>query len=423
MSHASPDYDALVVGAGAAGLSAGLRLKEAGLSVLVLEARRRVGGRALTKTIAGFPLDLGCGWLHSGDRNPWTRIAAGLGFTIDRAATRWGEQDFDRSFSAEDRDRARAARAAFHARIESVDLGAGDMAAAALLEPGGRFNPTIAAECAFINGDGPEKISVADWRRYEDSGVNWRVLEGYGAAIAAYGADAPVRLGCAVRRIDHSGACVRVETAEGALSARAVVVAAPASLLAAEAIAFHPALPDKTAAARGLPLGVADKLVFRAEPSTLPAEGHFLGDPFSEKTGSYSVRPFGRPLIECYFGGDLARGLEAGGPGSFIAFALGELAHFFGAGLVSRLVPVVETRWGRDPFSLGSYSYASPGCSDQRAALAAPVDDRIFFAGEACSRASFSTAHGARLTGIEAAERIIAAHGRGGARAARSRAP
>jgi monoamine oxidase len=66
--------------------------------------------------------------------------------------------------------------------------------------------------------------------------------------------------------------------------------------------------------------------------------------------------------------------------------------------------------WGVDPFARGSYSYALPGKSDCRAILAAPVDDRVFFAGEACSRGDYSTAHGAYLTGVAAADQAIAAH-------------
>ena len=66
-------------------------------------------------------------------------------------------------------------------------------------------------------------------------------------------------------------------------------------------------------------------------------------------------------------------------------------------------------RWAADPYARGSYSYAVPGAADERAVLATPVDERLFFAGEACSRHDFSTAHGAYHTGIAAAEQIIAA--------------
>jgi len=65
--------------------------------------------------------------------------------------------------------------------------------------------------------------------------------------------------------------------------------------------------------------------------------------------------------------------------------------------------------WGRDPYAGGSYSHAKVGHSDARAALAAPVDARLFFAGEAASLADFSTAHGAYRTGVAAAEEALAA--------------
>jgi monoamine oxidase len=71
--------------------------------------------------------------------------------------------------------------------------------------------------------------------------------------------------------------------------------------------------------------------------------------------------------------------------------------------------PIGEHRWGIDPFARGSYSYALPGHADDRARLAAPVEDRIFFAGEACSRDSYSTAHGAYETGVAAAENALKA--------------
>jgi monoamine oxidase len=158
-----------------------------------------------------------------------------------------------------------------------------------------------------------------------------------------------------------------------------------------------------------LPLGLADKLVMTVEaPELLPMDGHLIGNPNRTATGSYHLRPFSRPLIEGFFGGRLAHELEAAGRGAFFDFAVAELVELFGNGIRARLRLLVETGWGRDPFARGSYSYALPGHADARAALAAPVDGRVFFAGEACSRRDFTTAHGAYLTGIEAADEAIA---------------
>lgn len=402
-------FEVIVVGAGAAGLAAGERLVSAGLGATILEARDRVGGRAHTWGDAGFPLDLGCGWLHSADRNPWTRIARDAGFTIDETRPLWGRQSHDLGFSAEDQAAFEEAHERFEARIAAVGPAEPDRAAAELLEPGGRWNGLLDAISTYVNGVELHKASVHDANLYADSGVNWRVVEGYGAAIAAFGKDLPVRLGCAVRVIDHAGSRLAVETSLGTISADAVIVTVPTSILASEKIRFHPELPDKVEAAAKLPLGVADKVVLAIDtPEMLPVDGHVFGRTDRAATGSYHLRPFGRPLVEGFFGGGLARDLENAGPDAFFAFAVDELSGLFGRDLAARLRPVTATRWALDPYALGSYSHALPGFTEARKVLAEPVEGRIFFAGEACSRHDFSTAHGAYATGIAAAEQVIA---------------
>ncbi len=412
MRNTPGDFDIVVIGAGAAGLAAGEQLAASGLSFIILEARERVGGRAQTRVARGFPLDLGCGWLHSADRNPWTRIAAELGFTIDKAAAVWTRQSLDLGFSREDQAAFSAASDAFYARLDAADPDGGDFPAARLLEPGCRWNPLLNAESAYMNGAELASVSVKDWKRYDDSHVNWRVVEGYGATIAAFGAGLPIRLGCAVTLVDHRGASIALETSQGRVTAEAVIVTVPPPLIAAETIAFSPPLPEKISAAAVLPLGLADKLVMTVDAPDVPAGGHLFGNPNTTATGSYHLRPFGRPLIEGFFGGGLAHELEGSGAGAFFDFARGELGRLFGAGFAARLTLLSETAWARDPWSRGAYSHALPGHSDARAKLAAPVDERLFFAGEACSKHDFSTAHGAYLTGLEAAEKAIAARTR-----------
>src|SRR5262249_58504000 len=90
--------DVIVIGAGAAGVAAARRLDGA-LSVVVLEARSRVGGRAWTLTHGGLPLDLGCGWLHSADENEWAGIAKTLGFDIDPTPPPWSRRAPQLKFS------------------------------------------------------------------------------------------------------------------------------------------------------------------------------------------------------------------------------------------------------------------------------------------------------------------------------------
>jgi monoamine oxidase len=396
--------EVVVIGAGAAGLAAAHTLREAGVEAVVLEARGRIGGRAHTMLHRGHPLDLGCGWLHSAERNPWRTIAEETGFTVDRTPSPWGRQSGDRGFTPAEQEAYRAASAAYFARVEARAATGEDAPASVCLEPGGRWNGMIGAVSTYFSGVEPERLSVIDFERYDSTDRNWRIREGYGALIAHYGRDLDVHCGERVGLVDHSGPALRVLTTGGTIEAGAVIVTVPTPHLATERLRFHPPLPTKAEAAAGLPLGVADKLLLAVDPpDLLPRDGHVIGRTDRVATGSYHLRPLGRPVVEGYFGGELAVELERGGVAAFLSFAREELGALFGTDVVDHLEPIVATRWHEDVDSLGSYSFALPGRADDRARLAEPVEGRIFFAGEACSPHDFSTAHGAYLTGIEAA--------------------
>jgi monoamine oxidase len=402
-------YDVIVVGAGAAGIAAARRLHDAGKRVIVLEARARIGGRAWTQNAAGFPLDLGCGWLHSADRNPWSGIAQSLGLAIDRTAPPWTRPSLPIGFSIEDQRAFRAALDVFYDRVDELAQTGEDVPVSEALPRGGRWNALIGTVATFVAGAAWDKVSAIDLHRYADTGVNWRVVEGYGHLIARHADGIEVALECTVRRIDHHGRPLRVETDRGVLTAEAVIVAVPSALIANEAIVFAPSLTDKVAAAAALPLGHDDKLFLSlADADEFEADSRLFGRTDRAATGAYHLRPFGRPLIECYYGGSLAETLERDGASAFVAFAKEELVNLLGGDFARRIAPVAGHAWGADPFARGAYSYARPGYADCRTTLAAPVDGRLFFAGEACSRDDFSTAHGAYLTGRAAAEAWLA---------------
>ena len=231
--------------------------------------------------------------------------------------------------------------------------------------------------------------------------------------IAGFGANLPVALGCVVRRIDHPVARCRIETATGSILAEQVIVTLPTNVLAEGKLDFTPPCPAKLEAAAALPLGLADKLFMSLdEAEEFSPDSRAFAHTDRIGTASYNLRPLGRPQIEAYFGGSLAADLERGGEDAFFRFAVEELVGIFGSAFAARLRPLRATDWGRDPFALGSYSYARPGKAERRASLAEPVDERLFFAGEACSAHDFSTAHGAFASGRDAAERIIAIRGK-----------
>jgi monoamine oxidase len=405
----SSDTEVVIIGGGAAGVAAARRLADARIDCLLVEARSRLGGRAWTIN-SEFPIDLGCGWLHSADRNPWREIAEVQGRSIDKTPPPWMRRSAPIGFPLSEQDAFLQAHREFYERLDSLSEDKPDVAAATFLEPHGRWNALINAVSSYVSGAELDRVSARDFDRYGDSGVNWRVVEGYGTVIAAHGHGLPVMLGCAVRLIDRRGRRLRMETPNGAITANAAIVTVPTPVLAEEKIVFIPPLPEKTEAALGLPLGLADKLFLSlSDAEEFNKESRLFGHTDRSRTGVYHFRPFGRPQIEAYFGGRLAAELEAGGDGAFVDFAVSELVGLFGSDFARRVKPLKLHPWGIDPFSRGSYSYALPGKAEYRAALAAPVDDRLFFAGEACSRSDYSTAHGAYLTGAAAAEQVIAA--------------
>ncbi len=341
---------------------------------------------------------------------PCRRSPGDLGFSVHRRPPEWTtrlrrsgetiEAEEDWLATREAQSRARRSAAA-----EPVDR-----SLATLLPPDGRWNNLLDATSTWGNGAELERVSVKDYVRYEDSGTNWRLGEGYGSLFKTLAEGLPVACEAAVSRVDHRGRAIRLETARGTVTAAQVIVTVPTSIIAQEVIRFDPPLPDKLAAAAGLPLGVDDKL-FISLDGPLPGiehDAYLVGSTTARETMSYQVRPLDRPAIYCFFGGRFAAALEREGEAAMFDFAAGELSRLFGNDIRKRMSSLVATAWQRDPWARGSYSFALPGHADDRAVLAAPVDDRLFFAGEACSPNFFSTAHGAWLSGITAAEAALA---------------
>ncbi len=402
------DTEVAVIGGGAAGVAAGRRLHDAGVDCLIIEARNRLGGRAFTETHAGYPIDLGCGWLHSADQNEWTAIARAQGHTIDETPPPWARSSF--GFRLDEQQDYRDAFAAFEARVGKLTRGQKDVALSAALEPGGRWNGLIGAVVTYISGGEAGEVSALDYENYAHTDANWRVVEGYGATIARHGEGVPTAFGCLVTRIDHSGKRLRIETAKGTIAADRAIVTLPTTVMAEMEQLFAPALPEKIEAARNLPLGLDDKLFIALnKPEAFEKDSRLFGHKNQSRTVAYHIRPFGRPMIEGFFGGANARELEKAGEGAFFDLAVAELTGILGSDFGKHLKPIHIHHWAADPFARGAYSYAVPGKVDCRAVLAAAVDDRLFFAGEACSKNDYSTAHGAYRTGIAAAGQAIAA--------------
>ena len=401
----------LVIGAGAAGIAAARALHDAGAPVLLIEADDRLGGRAHSVRVAlstgEVAVDHGCGYLHSARRNPWTAIAEANGFHVDRSDPGWDRQWRDLGYPP-------AEQQAFHQAYERFDraarsaVGGPDRLMASFVPADEPQRPMLDAVSGYYSGAPLDRVSLHDWATYEADATNdnWVVREGYGALVAHYAAGVPVRLSTPATRVDHRGRTVRVDTPAGAIEAARVIVAVPTAVLARGDISFDPPLPDKADAAAALPLGLADKCFFAVEGNVpWPANAHLTGNARSAMTASYRLSPFGWPVIEMFYGGIAAEALNQ--EGAAAAFGTDELTALLGGDFRRRLRPLGATRWREAPWAHGSYSYALTGRAGARAVLAAPVDERLFFVGEACSPKDFTTAHGAYATGVAAAAKVL----------------
>lgn len=419
MSH---PHDVIVVGAGAAGLAAGAQLSRAGVDVLVLEASARTGGRAFTDTATfGVAWDRGCHWLHSASVNPLREAADALCIAYlvrgnrQARATHLGDRWADEGErNAAWRVIERAFSAIKRAGEEGQDIPASDM-----LDPADPWTRLARHWITLMSAAEAEKLSTLDYAAYSDTGENYPVEKGYGAlvqAVAQHAAPAlPIATGTPVTRIDWSGRAVALDTPRGALSARLVIVAVPTTVIARGRLGFAPALPaDLAEAFEALPLGAAEKVAFLFDRDVFGSGATSYVDTIDlrhpdRRPINFVLTPFGAPMAVGQLGGDNAARLVEAGPKAMEDFALAALKDAFGADIARHVTGVATTGWVADPFIGGAYSCALPGFAHVRARLSQNLGERVFFAGEAVSPHAYSTAHGAHLTGIAAAEAALAA--------------
>lgn len=405
--------DIAIIGAGAAGLSAARTALALGKTCLVLEARQRVGGRAFTDRSLGQPFDAGAAYIHFSNRNPWMREARRLGIETQlwRGWTHHVPWLNGQRLSSDDQERRLTGYSELWSEIETLGETFTDRSIADAAEHGSPWAQATASSMSRLGlGDEPSRLSLYDYI-HQWEGPDHIVPDGYGHLVAASSHGLPIELGSIVRRITARAKGFDVETEQGTVQARAVIVTVSIGVLKAGHIVFEPGLPnDLLRALDGLEMGALTKvaLSFDGERFGLnPGDDQIVLDAPGGAM-SFEVWPFNRDLVLAVTGGDAGRALCHAGEAEAVDLAASLFSSVVGQDCRPHLRGGRLAGWWTDPFSEGGYAYARPGAYAAREALMDVGIDGLYLAGEADAGGRLGatmTVAGASMAGWNAAKR------------------
>ncbi len=425
-----------MVGAGAAGLSAAAELSRAGRSVLLLEARDRIGGRMWTRREPELPvpIELGAEFIHG--EAPLTRsLLAAAGCAVVRA----GDSHWSATGGRLER-RADLFPAVIAAMRRTDVLAMRDLSFARYLESHLQV-PRAARSLARTMAEGFDAVDttqasaraiVAEWTGDIVGDVpQARPASGYGTVLQALMAQLQstrltLKTSAAVERISWSPGAVQVAGGFGGVPFRAhaarAIITLPLGVLqrrpgTAGTVRFSPSLQSKSAALRLLASGSIVKMMLRFRSAFWEQidRGRYRGAGFFHAPGAaiptfWSSGPASAPLLVAWVGGPPARRLARGSHAAILRAASASLQGIFGHAIdvAAELQGFYYHDWEHDPYSRGAYSYVRVGGGQARASLAEPLEDTLFFAGEATDTDNESgTVTGALHSGVRAAAELL----------------
>ncbi len=414
------DKTVIVIGAGISGLAAAKKLKEKGFTVIVLEAQEKAGGRLRTDRSLGVAFDEGASWIHGPKGNPITNLASQSGantFLTDDDSV----EVFDINGTAYSDNLLTTAEDQFNDALDTVESeGSVNQSFQQV------FNSLYPAQAnnrlwkymlsAFLEFNTAGDISKLSSKYFYDdeefNGDDVIITNGYDkiADFLAQGLD--LRLNTRVSAIDYSNAKVIITANGSTLEADYAIVSVPLGVLKNGAITFTPALPnDKSTAIAKTNMGNVNKFLLVWNTAFWDTNLQYIGyTPETKGKFNYflNVKKFASANALMTFAfGDYATVTETMPDSTVINEIMLHLKTIYGSSIPNP-THMLRTKWGQNINAYGSYSYATNGTTTADFdTLAKAVNNKLFFAGEHTSRDYRGTVHGAYLSGIREADKII----------------